>query len=158
MLRTGIVLNVVLAPWYTLVKLNFWGVPIILLVCFFLLGVELIDSVIEEPFGSEREDLALDRYCDRVPGARSCSAHASPKSPSISSIVVPCASRAAMLLLCWQGEVSPSQPAGLPCPTEQILRNFAFGPARRPRRAGVLCNPARRGGGSDACDSRTNAV
>jgi putative membrane protein len=66
LLRTGIVLGVLAAPWSTLGRLGFWGIPSLLLVCFFLLGVELIDSVIEEPFGCEREDLALDRYCATI--------------------------------------------------------------------------------------------
>lgn len=34
--------------------------------CFFLLGVELIDSVVEEPFGRERDDLNLDAYCRTI--------------------------------------------------------------------------------------------
>jgi predicted membrane chloride channel (bestrophin family) len=34
--------------------------------CFFLLGVELIDSVVEEPFGRERDDLNLDAYCQTI--------------------------------------------------------------------------------------------
>ena len=38
----------------------------VLLVCFFLFGVELIDSVVEEPFGRERSDLDLDRYCQTI--------------------------------------------------------------------------------------------
>ena len=43
-----------------------WSLPVILLVCFFLFGVELIDSIVEEPFGHERDDLDLDRYCQTI--------------------------------------------------------------------------------------------
>ena len=35
-------------------------------VCFFLFGVELIDSIVEEPFGRDRDDLDLDRYCRTI--------------------------------------------------------------------------------------------
>ncbi len=54
LLRTGLLLNVLTEPWLTMPEIGFWGVPVFLLVCFFLLGVELIDSVVEEPFGRER--------------------------------------------------------------------------------------------------------
>ena len=36
------------------------------LVCFFLFGVELIDTIVEEPFGKDRDDLDLDRYCQTI--------------------------------------------------------------------------------------------
>ena len=36
------------------------------MVCFFLFGVEVIDSIVEEPFGRERDDLDLDRYCRTI--------------------------------------------------------------------------------------------
>jgi predicted membrane chloride channel (bestrophin family) len=47
-------------------ELGLWGVPVFELICFFLLGVELIDSVVEEPFGRERDDLDLDQYCEAI--------------------------------------------------------------------------------------------
>lgn len=66
LLRVGLLLNVLAAPWLNMPELGFWGVPVLELVCFFLLGVELIDSVVEEPFGRERDDLDLDRYCRTI--------------------------------------------------------------------------------------------
>jgi putative membrane protein len=66
LLRVGLVLNVLAAPWLTFPEVGFWGVPIFELVCFFLLGLELIDSVVEEPFGREGDDLDLDRYCRTI--------------------------------------------------------------------------------------------
>jgi putative membrane protein len=66
LLRAGLVLNVLVAPWLTVPELGWWGVPVIVMVCFFLFGVELIDSVVEEPFGWERDDLDLDRYCRTI--------------------------------------------------------------------------------------------
>jgi ion channel-forming bestrophin family protein len=66
LLRAGLVLNVLVAPWLTVPELGAWGVPVILMVCFFLFGVEVIDSIVEEPFGRERDDLDLDRYCRTI--------------------------------------------------------------------------------------------
>jgi ion channel-forming bestrophin family protein len=66
MLRTGLVLNVLVAPWLLVPESGFWDLPVILLVCFFLFGVELIDSIVEEPFGRDRDDLDLDRYCRTI--------------------------------------------------------------------------------------------
>ena len=43
----------------TVPEIGFWGLPVFLLVCFFLFGVELIDSIVEDPFGRERDDLDL---------------------------------------------------------------------------------------------------
>lgn len=69
LLRTGLVLNILAEPWLTIPEIGFWSVPIFELVCFFLLGVELIDSVVEEPFGRERDDLDLDCYCQTIRGS-----------------------------------------------------------------------------------------
>ena len=73
LLRTGMALNVFVAPWFLVPETGLWSLPVVLLVCFFLFGVEVIDSLVEEPFGRERDDLDLDRYCrtirDGVEGA-----------------------------------------------------------------------------------------
>jgi putative membrane protein len=66
LLRGGLILNVLAAPWLTMAEIGFWGLPIFELVCFFLLGVEIIDTVVEEPFGHERDDLDLERYCQTI--------------------------------------------------------------------------------------------
>ena len=63
LLRTGLLLNVVFAPLLFVPDHGFATLPVILLVCFFFFGVEMIDSIVEEPFGPERDDLDLDRYC-----------------------------------------------------------------------------------------------
>jgi ion channel-forming bestrophin family protein len=82
LLRTGLLLNVLAEPWLTMPEIGFWGVPVFLLVCFFLLGVELIDSVVEEPFGSERDDLDLDRYCRTIHDGVAASLPFSPQAQS----------------------------------------------------------------------------
>jgi len=66
LLRTGLVVNVLGGPWFIAPEFGLWGVPVFELMCFFLLGVELIDTVVEEPFGRERDDLDLDTYCRTI--------------------------------------------------------------------------------------------
>jgi putative membrane protein len=66
LLRVGIALNILVAPWYTLAEGGYWGIPILLLVSFFLLGIEQIDTAIEEPFGTAPGDLDLDGYCRTI--------------------------------------------------------------------------------------------
>jgi putative membrane protein len=66
LLRAGLFLNIIAVPWLTVPEIGYWGLPVFELMCFFLLGVELIDSVVEEPFGREPEDLDLDRYCRTI--------------------------------------------------------------------------------------------
>ena len=66
LLRAGLVLNVLAAPWLIVPEDGLWSLPVVLLVCFFLFGVELIDTIVEEPFGRDRDDLDLDRYCRTI--------------------------------------------------------------------------------------------
>jgi putative membrane protein len=66
MLRTGLFLHLLIAPWYTISSMGLKGIPVLLLACFFLLGVELIDSHIEDPFGHDEDDLDLERYAETI--------------------------------------------------------------------------------------------
>jgi putative membrane protein len=66
LLWLGIAVSVLVGPWYTLAELGYWGIPIVLLVCYFLLGIERLDAIIEEPFGTDPDDLDLDRYCQTI--------------------------------------------------------------------------------------------
>ena len=56
LLRTGLVLDVLISPWLLVPESGFWSLPVVLLACFFLFGVQLIDAIVEEPFGHERDD------------------------------------------------------------------------------------------------------
>ena len=66
MLRFGLGLNVLVVPWFVMASLGAMGLPVLLVTCLFMLGVELIDSRIEEPFGHDAEDLDLDAYCRTI--------------------------------------------------------------------------------------------
>jgi ion channel-forming bestrophin family protein len=66
LLRAGLVLNILAAPFLIVPEDGLWTLPVVLLVCFFLFGVELIDSILEDPFGRDQDDLDLDRYCRTI--------------------------------------------------------------------------------------------
>jgi putative membrane protein len=66
LLWLGIALNILIAPWYTLAVLGILGIPVLLIICFFLLGIEHIDAAIEDPFGTDPDDLDLDTYCNTI--------------------------------------------------------------------------------------------
>lgn len=66
LLRAGLFFNVLAAPWLIVPEDGLWSLPAVLLVCFFLFGVELIDAIVEEPFGEDRNDLDLDSYCRTI--------------------------------------------------------------------------------------------
>ncbi len=66
LLRAGLFFNVLAAPWLIVPEDGLWSLPVVLLVCFFLFGVELIDSIVEEPFGKDRNDLDLESYCRTI--------------------------------------------------------------------------------------------
>lgn len=68
LLRAGLALNVLAAPWILVPQNGLGSLVVVLLACFFLFGVEVLDSIIEEPFGRDRDDLDLDRYCDTIRG------------------------------------------------------------------------------------------
>ena len=66
LLRHGVLLYVVLAPWSFILENGFWGIPIVGVLFYFLFGIELIAEDVEEPFGLDLDDLPLERLCDVV--------------------------------------------------------------------------------------------
>jgi ion channel-forming bestrophin family protein len=66
LLRLGLAMNVLLTPWYTLLDFGLWCIPIVLLFVFFAIGLEIVDTAVEEPFGTELDDLPLQRYCQTI--------------------------------------------------------------------------------------------
>jgi putative membrane protein len=66
LLRHGLLLYLLSTPWLIADQLGWATVPVITLMTYFLLGIELTAEEIEEPFGRDGEDLALGRYCDTI--------------------------------------------------------------------------------------------
>jgi putative membrane protein len=89
LLRLGLTMNVLLTPWYTILDFGLWCIPILLTFIFFVIGLEIVDTAVEEPFGTEIDDLPLERYCRTIqesmneiladlPGAASSAGSAGP--------------------------------------------------------------------------------
>jgi putative membrane protein len=66
LLRHGLMLSVLLAPWHLIHALGIWALPVQALIIYFLFGVELTAEEIENPFGTDVDDLPLGMYCDTV--------------------------------------------------------------------------------------------
>jgi putative membrane protein len=62
-LRHSIVLSILGLPWYLAPDFHLWGVPIILVFAYFLIGVEMIAEEIEQPFNPGRDTLPLEKIC-----------------------------------------------------------------------------------------------
>jgi len=66
-MRQGIVMNLIVSPWLLSTEFPLiWGLPIILIGTYFLIGLELIAEDIEEPFGKDGDDLPLDTICATI--------------------------------------------------------------------------------------------
>ncbi len=66
LLRHGLLLSLVLAPWHLIHVLGLWAVPVQALIIYFLFGIELTAEEIENPFGTDIDDLPLAGYCDTI--------------------------------------------------------------------------------------------
>ncbi|HEY9760598.1 MAG TPA: bestrophin family protein [Oculatellaceae cyanobacterium] len=66
-IRQGIAINLLVMPLYITATLPlYWAVPLTVVACYFLIGLELIAEEIEDPFGHDSDDLPLDTICERV--------------------------------------------------------------------------------------------
>jgi len=66
LLRHGLVLYLFSCPWMVFEEIGWWGLPAIALLTYFLLGIEFTAEDVEEPFGRDTDDLALNTYCETI--------------------------------------------------------------------------------------------
>jgi putative membrane protein len=66
LLRHGIAIYAVAAPWFVAWDIGLWSVPVCALMFYFIFGVELLAEELEDPFGTGPDDLDLDRYCHTI--------------------------------------------------------------------------------------------
>jgi putative membrane protein len=66
LLRHGTILYLLTAPWFMAGEFGYWGIGLIGLIAYFLLGTELTAESIEDPFGHDGDDLELSKYCQTV--------------------------------------------------------------------------------------------
>jgi ion channel-forming bestrophin family protein len=66
LLRHGIAVYLLFAPFYLVEDTGPAGLPVFLVAAYFLLGIELVAEEIEEPFGRGGDNLPLERYCETI--------------------------------------------------------------------------------------------
>lgn len=66
LLRHGTLIYAAVAPVYTVAAFGPWGLPLLALVFYFLIGIEMAAEDIEDPFGYDGDDLSLDSYCRTI--------------------------------------------------------------------------------------------
>jgi ion channel-forming bestrophin family protein len=66
LLRHGIAIYLVIAPFYLIDDTGIYGFPMFVLAAYFLLGIELVADEVEEPFGAGGDNLPLERYCATI--------------------------------------------------------------------------------------------
>lgn len=66
LLRHGIAIYAVAAPWIVAWDIGLWSVPVCALMFYYIFGVELLAEELEDPFGTGPDDLDLDRYCRTI--------------------------------------------------------------------------------------------
>jgi ion channel-forming bestrophin family protein len=66
LLRHGTILYLLTAPWFMANDYGYYGIVIVALLAYFLLGIELTAEDVEEPFGKDGDDLELNRYCETI--------------------------------------------------------------------------------------------
>jgi len=62
-IRQSIAIYLLTLPWGLVKDFDWWSVPVMALITYFMLGVELIAEEIEDPFGDHEDDLKLDDIC-----------------------------------------------------------------------------------------------
>jgi putative membrane protein len=66
LLRHGTILYLATAPWFLGSDFGYWSIAVTGLMAYFLLGIELTAEDVEEPFGSDGDDLDLSRFCRTI--------------------------------------------------------------------------------------------
>jgi ion channel-forming bestrophin family protein len=66
LLRHGMAIYLVIAPFYLIDDTGIYGFPMFVMAAYFLLGIELVAEEVEEPFGPGGDNLPLERYCETI--------------------------------------------------------------------------------------------
>jgi ion channel-forming bestrophin family protein len=65
-IRQIIFLYVFTLPWALVDAFDWWTIPAVVMVAYFMMGIELIAEDVGEPFGREIDDLRLDDICQGI--------------------------------------------------------------------------------------------
>lgn len=66
LLRHGLILSFIAAPWHLAASLGGWAVVVQAILVYFLFGIELTAEEVEQPFAFDPNDLPLERYCETI--------------------------------------------------------------------------------------------
>lgn len=66
LLRHGLVLGFLATPWALVQSLGGWTVLVLAIGVYFIFGLELTAEAVEQPFGHDGDDLALETYCETI--------------------------------------------------------------------------------------------
>jgi putative membrane protein len=65
-IRQSIAIYLITLPWGLVKDFDWWTLPVMALITYFMLGVEMIAEEIEDPFGDHEDDLKLDDICRAI--------------------------------------------------------------------------------------------
>lgn len=65
-IRQSIMLYLITLPWGLVDDFSWWTIAACALITYFMVGIELLAEVVEEPFGREEDDLMLDDICAAI--------------------------------------------------------------------------------------------
>lgn len=65
-IRQAITIYLVTLPWGLVELLRFWAPPVVMIVAYLMVGIEVLAEDIEEPFGLDKDDLPLDAICATI--------------------------------------------------------------------------------------------
>lgn len=66
LLRHGLTLYLVTTPWLLAEDLGWAAAPVMAMMTYFLVGIDMTAEDVEEPFGRDGDDLALTRICETI--------------------------------------------------------------------------------------------
>jgi ion channel-forming bestrophin family protein len=65
-IRQSIAIYMLALPWGLMQTFGWWTVPTVAMLGYFMIGVEMIAETIEDPFGTDEDDVKLDELCQTI--------------------------------------------------------------------------------------------
>ena len=65
-IRQSIAIYLLALPWGLVQTFGWWIVPTIAMLGYFMIGVEMIAEAVEDPFGTDEDDIMLDKLCQGI--------------------------------------------------------------------------------------------
>jgi putative membrane protein len=65
-IRQSIAIYLLALPWGLVQTFGWWIIPTIAMLGYFMIGVEMIAEAVEDPFGTDEDDIMLDKLCEGI--------------------------------------------------------------------------------------------